>query len=626
MKEPLCYGPGSKISPIFLTNKTVKTKDLNPSNRHIIKRQLLEFQGLSPADADGIEHRFLPLFKEKILPLIDQYCSQLSPGQEPFRIERLELDLGRLDAARLEEDFVEQAAAQLKSYFEQLIKVQHSQQPMKSKERRNLDRPALDRAILPPGAKEDTGAGKQQPQSQLELFHHFVETGSLPWWADLSAPDPVGDSLRYLLEAEPEALTFWMPRWVRQEGYLRRILRQLGFSDWAALAALPMRSTPPALATMISGLEGLLRQYEPWRRLPAHRLREQLGLKVLSWAFSQPEPAQDAPSFWKGLLLQLAAERQQLSYEQLLSAWRRQLEQEASAGRPYPGELAAVIGQLWEAVEKEAGAEPSPPPGQAGRQERVKCLLGRPLLPSGLETELRQMLAQLSGPALPAQELAALSARLDQLERGLPVKPEAAGQEQDAFSEANKLEQPLQTKPEAIDAIPDSFSEADELFIDNAGLVLLWPFLPRFFENLGLVADKAFVDEAAAHRAAGLLQFLADGQPEPAEYHCALNKILCGLDWDVVLDFGAPVTEAEAEAGEEFLRAVIAHAPILKEMSVDGFRGTFLLRKGILKAGPGIWQLYVERETYDVVLDKFPWYWAVVKLPWMEWGVGVEWG
>ena len=113
---------------------------------------------------------------------------------------------------------------------------------------------------------------------------------------------------------------------------------------------------------------------------------------------------------------------------------------------------------------------------------------------------------------------------------------------------------------------------------------------------------------------------------EPAEYRCGLNKVLCGLNWDAVLDFGAPVTEAEAEAGEEFLRAVIAHAPILKEMSVDGFRGTFLLRKGILRSAPGMWRRQVEREAYDVVLDKFPWGWAVVKLPRMEWAVGVEWG
>ena len=39
----------------------------------------------------------------------------------------------------------------------------------------------------------------------------------------------------------------------------------------------------------------------------------------------------------------------------------------------------------------------------------------------------------------------------------------------------------------------------------------------------------------------------------------------------------------------DLLPAVIVQAPILHEMSVDGFRGTFLLRQGVLAPamGPG---------------------------------------
>jgi len=90
----------------------------------------------------------------------------------------------------------------------------------------------------------------------------------------------------------------------------------------------------------------------------------------------------------------------------------------------------------------------------------------------------------------------------------------------------------------------------DELWLDghlavlvkpDAGLIILWPFLPRFFRSLGLLEDKQFVDEAAAHRAAGLLQYLADGQPEAPEYLLIFNKILCGLPWDEVLGFGDPI-------------------------------------------------------------------------------------
>ncbi|MCP4701071.1 MAG: hypothetical protein GY862_30090, partial [Gammaproteobacteria bacterium] len=67
----------------------------------------------------------------------------------------------------------------------------------------------------------------------------------------------------------------------------------------------------------------------------------------------------------------------------------------------------------------------------------------------------------------------------------------------------------------AIDKIPLdlSFSEADELYIGNAGLVILWPFLSRFFTRLDLLLEdnKRFKNPAAMQRAIGLLQYTATG-------------------------------------------------------------------------------------------------------------------
>ena len=171
-----------------------------------------------------------------------------------------------------------------------------------------------------------------------------------------------------------------------------------------------------------------------------------------------------------------------------------------------------------------------------------------------------------------------------------------------------------------------TFSATEELYISNAGLVILWPFLGQFFGQLGLLEARQFKEEEARHRAVGLLQFLADGQPEPSpEYLLPLNKVLCGMDVEEVFDSGPPFTEAESEESAALLQAVIAHAPVLGTMSVPGFRGTFLLRKGQLSTRDGIWLLRVERETYDVVLDRFPWQVNIVKLPWMKAMMQVEW-
>jgi hypothetical protein len=104
-----------------------------------------------------------------------------------------------------------------------------------------------------------------------------------------------------------------------------------------------------------------------------------------------------------------------------------------------------------------------------------------------------------------------------------------------------------------------------------------------------------------------------------------LNKLLCGLALTAVFDMNAPLSTAEIEECTDLLQATIAQAPILRQMSAHGFRETFLQREGVLRSRDGGWLLQVEKETYDVVLERFPWNWEWVKLPWMETALRVEW-
>jgi hypothetical protein len=166
---------------------------------------------------------------------------------------------------------------------------------------------------------------------------------------------------------------------------------------------------------------------------------------------------------------------------------------------------------------------------------------------------------------------------------------------------------------------------ADELYIGNGGLVILWPFLERFFARLDLLADQEFKDAAAQQRAIGLLQVLAAGESSIAEYLLPLNKLLCGVELDTVFDFGEPLTEVETAECANLLQAIIGQTPILSNMSVDGLRGTFLLRQGMLSLRDGLWLLRVEQATYDIILERFPWSWAWIKLPWMPAPLRVEW-
>ena len=63
----------------------------------------------------------------------------------------------------------------------------------------------------------------------------------------------------------------------------------------------------------------------------------------------------------------------------------------------------------------------------------------------------------------------------------------------------------------------------------------------------------------------------------------------------------------------------------MKGTSVDGFRGSFLIRNGVMADTGELWQLTVEEKSYDILLDSIPWSISPVKFPWMEKPLYVNW-
>ena len=169
------------------------------------------------------------------------------------------------------------------------------------------------------------------------------------------------------------------------------------------------------------------------------------------------------------------------------------------------------------------------------------------------------------------------------------------------------------------------FSDSEEIYISNGGLILLWPFLTRLFSNIKLVEENCFVNLVAAERATLLLQYLVDGSLDSSEDILSLNKILCGIDLLEPMETKLDLTEQEQSECENLLSAVIQNWSILKNTSIEGFRKAFLQRNSILKVRDGEWLLQVERESYDILLDRIPWSIRVVKLPWMDKILYVEW-
>ncbi|MFT3933662.1 MAG: contractile injection system tape measure protein [Chitinophagaceae bacterium] len=182
-------------------------------------------------------------------------------------------------------------------------------------------------------------------------------------------------------------------------------------------------------------------------------------------------------------------------------------------------------------------------------------------------------------------------------------------------------------KAESIDFIKKDEQEiSKEIFVNNAGLVLLHPFLPRLFENLQLTNKQEWVNDEAQQTALAVTVFLTTGEIALPEFEMPLNKIICGLPVSTVLEKIIPISVEEQQACDELLAQVIKMWRSLKNTSVPAFRETFLQRMGKLSKRDNGWLLQPEQKGVDVLLSSLPWGIGVIKLPWMEEIVFTEWG
>jgi hypothetical protein len=170
---------------------------------------------------------------------------------------------------------------------------------------------------------------------------------------------------------------------------------------------------------------------------------------------------------------------------------------------------------------------------------------------------------------------------------------------------------------------PPPDEEPGGLLVDNAGVVLLHPFLPRLFDGLGVAKGDELVDPG---RALCLLHHLATGELTAPEHQLTLAKVLCGVTLDEPAEADVGLTDAETAEAIAVLDAAIGHWGALGGSAPDALRGEFLMRPGMLAVDDnGEWLLRVEARTVDVLLDQLPWGVSLVKLPWMDRLLRVEW-
>lgn len=161
--------------------------------------------------------------------------------------------------------------------------------------------------------------------------------------------------------------------------------------------------------------------------------------------------------------------------------------------------------------------------------------------------------------------------------------------------------------------------------IYNAGLIIVWPFLTRLFEQLSLLKQGDFVNAESRNRAVYLLQYLVYNEINFPEYELVLNKLLSGMPPEIHLEPFVELTAAEKDMTKSLLNGLISNWEKVHNSTPEGIQETFLQREGMLQFKAEEVLLTVEKKGVDVLLQSVPWNLSVIKLSWMQKPIHVEW-
>lgn len=544
--------------------------------------------GASPSDACNLQQQVLRVWEQEVLPALDAAFSGLAGENEIIHLDRLEVDVAGLHPGNWQQEL----ARRLTQAVSEAIEKQLSGTTASSSPSRRVSKTF----------------------SHFEAWLHFLERGYLPLTGKSVAEKAMQVAVLETVAAHVGAKQSLLQLLRREEKAMQRLLWQHPEKFLQSLAeAVTGRSQQQALAlkkeleTLLSHSPGQTKASYSSQTIveksaaqaPSAALKNTWISLREKWAaafyetlwndFILPDKAFEPTAFTHAAFTKTLTTKD-------LQILTPALVQTAGAR---PAQFSAVLPGLQKLLESIKTANPGPAESVTSSQQGQALLKDNPAEHSGKTDALPQAAA-------------------DRPEnKRTPTQPEPA---------VAKGKQEDKSAPDT----PRNPSEATHWYISNAGVVLLHPYLPILFKSLGLTDGPKFKNKAAQHRAVYLLHYLATGSFAAPEYDLIFQKHLCGIPAETPL---RPMTKQSKsqqkkaiQETSEMLQAIINHWSKLGDTSPDGLRSGFLSRAGKLSFTPTDgWKLKMEQSGIDILLGFLPWGLGMVKTPWMQDFLHVEW-
>ncbi len=551
---------------------------------HIIQKSKIQFDFIGN-DRNGSIEFFGSITREKILPELEVLFDKITKKGKHLIIDRLQLDLGSFQLYELEESI----SARLTD-----VGMKELSQMTENSQDHHLQLPVPSSSNIGHYKKlNSTSSINDQNQSnfyflsdedlKMEVFSFFMETGRLPWWQGKQDIQDFENNITKSILINPDKLNQVLSILSDKSSLLRFINQHSdSFLEWAWQTVFQSKIKSNELYDFFASAMKKKLFKKSNQLLSKHHdihITQELGNKFIDIFKVGVEDSDNRNGYWEKTFQLLF-----LTEKEIVERFIFVLIQDNISFQSTKDTTSLKKHQIKEILDKSIAESDNNKLEQA-ISKGVDYLLQQNWNDSDLNLKTN---------------------------RGSDLK--------------SLLGNKGREKSYGLECRENELKGNEELFINNAGLILLHPFYYTLFKELGFLAEKEFTTTKNRIKAAHLLQFISTGETECYEFDLVLNKILCGIEPDISIDRFVEITDTEMRASEEMMNAAIKHWKELGNTSIDGLRNEFLLRTGKLsKLNDHEWEMDVESKTHDILITRLPWSISIIKLPWSEQLIKVNW-
>lgn len=229
--------------------------------RHLIHRQILDLRYIDEGRAKAAMNQWSDRFQKEWMPVMEEVLDELDIDGKWIRLDRVEIDLGKIRENLSPEIFRQKLKEALKT------------QLLKQIPRNQIPRPTEDRSefLFP-----------QDDRKPLELLDYLLRNGRKPWWASHSNKEGIRSLIQKLIAEKSRELLAWLQSESFTPAMLFRLVKHL---KWDEILKLISFAFPEKLKESLALREGLVSALSP-EIYPKNELEQKLVRFILEAFYS----------------------------------------------------------------------------------------------------------------------------------------------------------------------------------------------------------------------------------------------------------------------------------------------------------------------------------------------------